>query len=348
MRKIIHIDMDCFYAAIEMRDNPDLNDKPIAVGGAPNTRGVLCTSNYIARKQGVRSAMSSAKAKMICPDLIILPVDMPKYRAASQEIRQIFFEYTNLVEPLSLDEAYLDVTHSNQCQNSATRMAEEIRQKIFVKCQLTASAGIAPNKFLAKVASVINKPNGQYVITPQAVPEFVKTLSVKKIFGVGKVTAEKLAKFGITNCLDVQARTCDELTQHFGKFGTRLYDFSRGIDHRPVEPSLLSKSLSVENTFPQDLLTLEACLQELPNLHQNLLKRLAHKSERILHKQFVKVKFRDFKSTTVEMISSNLSLEIFQQLIKTGYNRRSLPVRLLGVGVGFKDAEETVQGTLSL
>lgn len=340
--------MDCFYAAIEMRDNPSLANKPIAVGGSPDSRGVLCTSNYVAREYGVRSAMPSAYAKRLCPQLIILPVNMQKYREASKIIRKIFFQYTNLVEPLSLDEAYLDVSDCDCCHNSATLIAHEIRGRIFDACQLTASAGIAPNKFLAKVASDLNKPNGQYVITPDDINEFIKTLAVNKIFGVGKVTAEKLEKIAITNCLQLQAKTRDELITLFGKFGLRLHDLSRGIDNRPVEPSRIRKSLSVENTFQKDLPSLEACVAQLPDLFSDLKNRLANKKAGNIHKQFVKIKFNDFKSTTAEMTSDELSFDLFKHLLVTGFRRKELPVRLLGVGVGFKGSEEKLQHELLL
>ncbi len=348
MRKIIHVDMDCFYAAIEMRDNPSLCKKPIAVGGPANSRGVLCTSNYIARQYGVKSAMSSAYAKRLCPQLLILPVDMKKYREVSAQIRQIFFEYTNLVEPLSLDEAYLDVSESSYCHNSATLMAQEIRDKIFKTCQLTASAGVAANKFLAKVASDLNKPNGQYVIRPQDVSAFVKTLPVKKIFGVGKVTAEKLDKMGIQTCFDLQQRSEDELADAFGKFGQRLYYLARGIDDRPVQPDRIRKSVSVENTYAQDLVSLDQCLNELPDLFAQLQKRLENKGDLKVHKQFVKIKFYDFKSTTAESISLTPSLDLFRSLLTTAFQRRLQPVRLLGVGVGFKEESENPQQELLL
>ena len=195
MQKIIHIDMDCFYAAIEIRDNPDLSTKPVAVGGSTDRRGVLTTCNYVARKYGIHSAMATATALRKCPNLIVLPVRMQLYKDVSSEIRDIFYQYTELVEPISLDEAYLDVTDSNHCYGSATWIASRIRKEIFNKCRITASAGVAPNKFLAKVASDWKKPNGQTVITPEDILDFVAKLKVEKINGVGKVTAEKLHRF---------------------------------------------------------------------------------------------------------------------------------------------------------
>ncbi|MCE3269463.1 MAG: dinB, partial [Burkholderiales bacterium] len=202
-RKIIHIDMDCFYAAIEIRDNPELINKPVAVGGN-SERSVLCTCNYVARRYGVHSAMSSRIAKSKCKDLIILPVNMSKYKKAAKIIQSIFFEFTNLVEPLSLDEAYLDVTSNQNHNNSASLIAQDIRERIWDEVNLTASAGIAPNKFLAKIASGWNKPNGQFVIPPNMINSFVANLPVEKIFGVGKVTLAKLHKMNIKKCIDVQ------------------------------------------------------------------------------------------------------------------------------------------------
>lgn len=190
-RKIIHVDMDCFYAAIEIRDNPSLANRPVAVGEKPENRGVICTSNYIARRHGVRSAMSSATAFRLCPDLILLPVNIEKYRQVAKRIQSLFSAFTPLVEPLSLDEAYLDVTGSSHCQGSATWIAQAIRKQIWETEQLTASAGVAPNKFLAKIASGWKKPNGLFVITPPEIPAFVKNLAIEELFGVGKVTAEK-------------------------------------------------------------------------------------------------------------------------------------------------------------
>lgn len=225
IRKIIHIDMDCFYAAVEIRDNPSLIDKPVAVGGLESERGVLCTCNYIARKFKVRSAMSTAYAKRLCPDLIVLPVNMDKYKEISRIIRAIFLEFTTLVEPLSLDEAYLDVTHSDCYQGSATWMANAIRQKIWDTVSLTASAGVSFNKLLAKIASGWNKPNGLFVIHPREVDDFIKKLSVAELYGVGKVTAKKLNHLGIKTCADLQKLSLIKLQDTFGeKWGDSLYE----------------------------------------------------------------------------------------------------------------------------
>jgi DNA polymerase IV len=337
MQKIIHIDMDCFYAAIEMRDNPAWRDRPIAVGGSPSRRGVLCTANYVARQFGVRSAMASAYAKKLCPELLIVHPNFEKYRASSQAIRKIFFDYSDLVEPLSLDEAFIDVTNCQQHQGSATLIAKEIRGRIVATEKLTASAGVAPNKFLAKIASDWHKPNGQLVITPNKVANFVKELPVNKIFGVGKVTAAKMAALNLHTCADLQQLPKIDLVQHFGSFGEKLYYLCRGIDNRKVEPKRARKSLSVENTYAKDLSELTDCLNALPDLFDELKKRLAKQESRNIHKQFVKIKFFDFQLTTAECISPHLSLEVFQFLCREGYARQNKPVRLLGIGVGFDE-----------
>ncbi len=230
MRKIIHVDMDCFFAAVEMRDNPALRDIPIAIGGSRERRGVISTANYPARKFGVRSAMPTGMALKLCPHLTLLPGRYEAYKEASRQIQAIFSRYTSLIEPLSLDEAYLDVTDSAHCHGSATLIAQEIRQTIFNELQLTASAGIAPVKFLAKIASDLNKPNGQYVITPADVPEFLRTLPLGKIPGVGKVSAAKLEAMGLRTCEDVQKYDLAMLLKRFGKFGRVLWERSQGID----------------------------------------------------------------------------------------------------------------------
>lgn len=334
-RKIIHIDMDCFYAAIEMRDNPKLHNKPIAVGGDAAQRGVLCTSNYIARQYGVRSAMATAYAIKLCPHLIIIPPNMKKYHAVSKEIFKIFQEYTPRIEPLSLDEAFLDVSDSNQCQGSASLIANAIREKIKVTQNLTASAGIAPNKFLAKIASDWNKPDGQYVIPPQKIDHFILEVPVEKIFGVGKVTAHKMKNLNLNNCGDLQKLTLIELAQHFGSFGERLYYLCRGMDERPVEPDRVRKSVSVEHTFTQDLYNDEACLPQLNDLFQDLKQRLLKYSARTIHKQFVKIKFYDFHQTTVECLTQSANIDIYTNLLREGYTRYQRPIRLIGLGVVF-------------
>lgn len=340
-RKIIHVDMDCFYAAIEIRDNPSLADKPVAVGGPAEERSVLCTCNYVARKFGVRSAMASAYALRLCPDLIILPVNMNKYREASQLILEIFQEYTPLIEPLSLDEAYLDVTNATHCQGSATWIATEIRQKIFDKLQLTASAGVAPNKFLAKIASGWNKPNGLFVIRPHEIESFVKNLSVEELFGVGKVTAEKLHQLNIKTCSDLQQFSLSQLTQHFGKFGHQLYEQCRGIDPRLVEPNRVRKSLSVERTFLHDIDITEDCSEILNALYQQLMNRIKkYAPDRVIKNQYLKIKSSDFKLSTLERSCSEPSLAEFQKLLRELANKEKKIIRLMGLGVHFADEDK--------
>lgn len=339
MRKIIHCDCDCFYAAVEMRDDPSLKNLPIAIGGKSDRRGVVATCNYKARQYGVHSAMPTGQALKLCPDLVVIPGTMAKYREAAQQIRQIFYRYTDKVEPLSLDEAYLDVTDCTECQGSATLIAQEIRQVIAKEVGVTASAGIAPNKFLAKVASDLNKPDGQFVITPDNVDGFVEKLEVKRIFGVGKVNNEKMRRLGIITCGDLQQRSVIELVDKFGVFGKRLHDLSFGRDDREVNANSRRKSLSVENTFSDDLADLQACQDKLPNLLVELRSRLRRiDSDYLVTKQFIKMKFNDFTATTVErQMVKNLPIESFENLCNEAWERSDLPVRLLGIGVRFVD-----------
>jgi DNA polymerase-4 len=233
-RKIIHIDADCFYAAVEIRDNPSLQGKPIAVGGSATRRGVIATASYEARKFGVHSAMASATALKRCPQLILIPGRMSVYRDASRQMQEIFSDYTDLIEPLSLDEAFLDVSNCPRCRGSATLIAQEIRGRIAQTVGITVSAGIAPNKFIAKIASDMNKPNGQYVVTPQQVDGFLQQMPVSRIWGVGKVTAQRLEKKGIKTCADVRAYDIFQFVRQFGQFGEHIHRLAHGIDDRPV------------------------------------------------------------------------------------------------------------------
>lgn len=333
-RKIIHCDCDCFYAAVEMRDDPSLRNLPVAVGGRASQRGVIATCNYEARRFGVHSAMATSQAMKLCPDLILLPPAFDKYRATSKQILAIYRDYTDLVEPLSLDEAYLDVTHAAQCNGSATLIAREIRARIEKEVGITASAGVAPNKFIAKIASDWNKPNGQFVVTPEQVDGFVAQLPVDKLFGVGKVTAEKLNRLGVYTCAELRAWSPPQLQQQFGRFGERLYALCRGIDQRAVEPSRERKSISVEETYPSDVPTLAACRQQLPSLLDKLNERIRRaRAKRNANKLFLKIRFADFSRTTVECGGSLAQSALFAQLLETGFLRRQKPVRLLGVGV---------------
>lgn len=345
-RKIIHLDMDCFFAAIEIRENPRLKGKPIAVGGRPGSRGVVATCSYEARKYGVHSAMPVAKAIKLCPNLICLPVQMNLYKQASQEIQKIFYEYTDLVEPLSLDEAFLDVSESEHCNGSATLIAEEIRQRIFASQKLTASAGVAENKFLAKIASDWDKPNGLTVVTPKSVNDFIKKVPVSCIPGVGKVTAAKMEQNNIKYCVDLQKFTEQKLINLFGQFGQRLFALCRGVDDRPVETSRIRKSLSVEDTFPVDLPNVDACLDKVPELFSELLRRLsrAKQSQSLQAKTlFVKMRFFDFSTTTLQMSGNHISVESYVHLCKMVWKRGEKPVRLLGLGIQFYPPEQPKQ-----
>ncbi|WP_439134230.1 DNA polymerase IV [Pseudomaricurvus sp.] len=337
-RKIIHVDADCFFAAIEMRDNPELRGRPMAVGGDPGKRGVISTCNYEARAFGVRSAMASALALRACPSLLIVPHSMEKYRQASQVMRGIFGDYTDLVEPLSLDEAFLDVTECTSHQGSATRIAEEIRSRIAEALKITVSAGVAPNKFLAKVASDWEKPDGLTVIAPEAVDDFVRDLPVERISGVGKVTAEKMHRLEIRTCGDLRRYSSFELSEAFGSFGPRLHSLSRGLDDRPVRTSRRRKSLSVERTFAQDLTSLAACQAEIPGLLVKLDERLKGlEDDYLVVKAFVKVKFDDFTSTTLERAGMQAQHNDYHLLMEEAFDRGERPVRLLGLGVRFVD-----------
>ena len=342
MRKIIHCDCDCFYAAVEMRDDPSLRDLPIAIGGKSDRRGVVATCNYRAREYGVRSAMPTGQALRLCPDLVVVPGTMSKYRTAAHQIREIFYRYTDKVEPLSLDEAYLDVTDCTECHGSATLIAKEIRQVIAREVGVTASAGVAPNKFLAKVASDLNKPDGQYVITPSEVDAFVVGLDVKRLFGVGKVTSDRLRRLGIETCGDLRQRSVVELVEHFGVFGLRLHDLSFGRDDREVKSDSRRKSLSVERTYSDDLADLPACLRQVPDLLVELRSRLRRvDADYLVIKQVVKMKFNDFTSTTVErQVVKGLPIEAFEELCIQAWERGGRPVRLIGVGVRFLDTRD--------
>ncbi|MDQ2658974.1 MAG: DNA polymerase IV, partial [Verrucomicrobiota bacterium] len=293
--------------------------------------------NYEARKFGVNSAMPTFMALQRCPKLVILPTRFDVYRRESATIRAVLHRFTPLVEPLSLDEAYLDVTDH---PGAPGPLAQIIRQLIFQKTKLTASAGVGPNKLIAKIASDLQKPNGQYEVTAAQVPEFMATLPVRKLWGIGAVTEQKLEKLGVSMCADLQRFTRAQLTEHFGKFGAELYDQARGIDDRWVEPDRERKSLSNEETFASDLHTLEECEERLPELFTELAAELAQKApERVVTKIFVKLKFTDFTRTTVERAGRPAVLEEFRSLLVEAFARTGKSVRLMGVGVRFAAAE---------
>ncbi len=337
-RKIVHIDMDCFYAAIEVRDQPALRGKPVAVGGSSG-RGVLTTCTYEARKFGCRSAMPVFKALQLCPHLILVPVRFDAYRAESRAIREIFAGFSPLVEPLSLDEAYLDVSHLN---SSGAAVAEEIRFRIRRKTKLTASAGIAPNKMLAKVASDWRKPNGQFEIRPGDIEAFMLELPARRIPGVGARTAERLKAMGIETCGQMQRIALADLHHAFGSFGVELFSRCRGIDRREVNPDQERKSVSNENTFAENLTRLEQGREKMGELYAELAEDVRKKhSDRRLHKAFVKVKFADFKQTTVERAMAVFDPDLYHALLAEAWERgRGRSVRLIGAGVRFHPLEE--------
>jgi DNA polymerase IV len=335
-RAIIHLDMDCFYAAIEVRDRPELAGQPVGVGGR-SRRGVLTTCNYEARKFGVRSAMPTFIALQRCPNLILMPTRFEVYRRESQTIREILRRFSPLVEPLSLDEAYLDVTDH---PGAPAALAEVIRALIYQKTKLTASAGIGPNKLIAKIASDMNKPNGQCEVTWEDVPAFMSKLPVRKLWGIGQVTEQKLQQMGIATCADLQRYSRAQLSERFGKFGLELWEQCRGIDNRAVEPHRERKSLSNERTFSTNLETLEECDEKLVELVEELEAELSQKaSNRAVTKIFVKLKFHDFTRTTVERAGLAPDLAAFRDLLREGFARTGKSVRLLGAGVRFASTE---------
>jgi DNA polymerase-4 len=347
LRKIIHIDMDAFFASVEQRDNPSLRGKPVAVGGSGN-RGVVAAASYEARKFGVRSAMSSKIAAQKCPNLIFVPPRFESYRAVSLQIRDIFASYTSLIEPLSLDEAYLDVTNNLQGIASATEIAQQIKAKIKNTTQLTASAGVSYNKFLAKIASDYNKPDGLFVIKPSQGEAFVEQLEIHRFHGIGKVTAEKMHKMGIFIGKDLKEYDEAFLKKHFGKIGSYYYYIARGIDDRPVNPDRTRKSVGSENTFHQDL-TARAELQiGLEPLIQDVW-RYCEKHQIYSRTVSLKVKFNDFqiitrsKTTLSPIIDSHLlerlSFELLEQLLPVAKG-----IRLLGISLSNLESTQDWEG----
>lgn len=347
-RKIIHIDMDCFYAAVEMRDNPEYREIPLAIGGKVDRRSVLSTCNYLARSFGVHSAMASYKAKQLCPELVIIPGRMQVYIEVSKHIRSILKRYTDIIEPLSLDEAFLDVTHCKLFKGSATYIAQDICRAIFDELQLTASAGVAPVKFLAKIASDENKPNGICVITPNQIPDFIKNLALKKIPGVGKVAQQKLAEKGLFSCADIQQYSAESLLNEFGKLGGALLNYSRGIDSREVQPYRERKSLAVEHTFSYDIYGESQCQEKLKLLFDELSIRLQKiLDEKMIIKLGVKIKFSDFNIKNAERQSTQISLSLFATLLHHLLHKSpDKPIRLIGISVGLSarlDEQQAVQ-----
>ncbi|GAM54576.1 DNA polymerase IV [Vibrio ishigakensis] len=346
-RKIIHIDMDCFYAAVEMRDFPQYRGRPLAVGGNEAQRGVLSTCNYEARKFGIRSAMPTAQAKKLCPQLLVVPGRMQVYKDVSAQIRAIFARYTKIIEPLSLDEAYLDVTECTQHKGSATLIAEAIRKDILDETGLTASAGVAPIKFLAKVASDLNKPNGQYVIPPSQVQSFIDEMPLQKIPGVGKVAVQKLNRGGLYVGEDVRRSDYRELLIKYGRLGASLWKRCHGVDRRSVQVERERKSVGVERTFSKNISSFDECWQVIQDkLYPELKQRLA-KTGREITKQGIKVKFADFQTTTIECGSKQLEQVAFHSLLEQVLTRQQgREIRLLGLNVMLQS--EAVAKQLSL
>ncbi|MBT8045082.1 MAG: DNA polymerase IV [Verrucomicrobiae bacterium] len=333
--------MDCFYAAIEEREKPLLRGKPVAVGGS-SRRGVICAANYEARKFGVHSAMPGFKATQLCPQLIMLPVRFDLYRSESARIRAIFGRFTELIEPLSLDEAYLDVSH---WQSTATAIATEIRAQIYEETGLTASAGIAPNKMLAKIASDWNKPNGQFEIKSYEIANFMQNLPVKKLWGVGKRMQEKLQAIKVTTCGDLQQLDKFVLSSKFGKWGIELYDLCRGNDSRSVKPHRSRKSISKETTLAENVSHPSEILPRLQQMQDSIRETLETKYQnRAIKSLVIKLKFSDFTRTTAERAHATLDMDIFSALLEEAWRRGDgKPVRLVGIGVRLTDDENDPQ-----
>jgi DNA polymerase IV len=341
-RKIIHIDMDAFYASVEQMDNPELRGKPIAVGGSEN-RGVVAAASYEARKFGVRSAISGVLAKKNCPELIFVKPRFDRYKEISKKIHKIFHDYTDLVEPLSLDEAYLDVTHNKKGNPSATLLAQEIRLRILNEVGLTASAGISINKFVAKIASDYNKPNGQKTVNPEEVISFLEELPIRKFYGVGKVTTEKMYQLGIFTGLELKSKSLDFLSTHFGKSGAFYYHVVRGIHNSEVKPNRITKSVAAEHTFDTNLSSEIFMLEQLENIATNLERRL--KKHNIAGKTVtLKIKYSDFtqqtRSKTVPYFIADKGL-IFENVKELLYQERMKDsVRLLGISLSNLNTEQ--------
>ncbi len=345
-RKIIHVDMDAFFASVEQMDNPDLRGKPVAVGGG-SSRGVVAAASYEARKYGVRSAMPGFKAKQKCPHLIFVPPRFKRYKELSAQIGEVFFEYTDLVEPLSLDEAYLDVTDNKPKIDSAIKIAKEIKQKIKNRIGLNASAGVSINKFLAKVASDLHKPDGLSVILPEDVQTFIDELPIEKFYGIGKSTALKMKTLGIATGKDLYEYSEIDLVNNFGKFGRYLFKVVRGNDDREVKAERVRKSISVERTFEEDLVEIKDVEEKIKLVNEKLVQSLVR--TKIKGKTInLKIKFNDFttitrsKSVKTYMqdpkVIKSICWELFEQIKWEGKG-----IRLLGLGLSNLDTEQNEQ-----
>lgn len=336
-RKIIHIDMDAFFASVEQRDQPSYRGKPLAVGGSPDKRGVVAAASYEARQYGVHSAMPSRIAMQKCPHLIFVSPRFEVYKEFSQQIREIFLEYTELVEPLSLDEAYLDVTCNKKGNPSATNIAKEIRARIKAETSLTASAGVSINKFLAKTASAINKPDGLCLIPPEKAEAFVEKLAIEKFYGIGPATAQRMQELGIHNGLDLKTWTQTALIQKFGKMGTFFYQIARGQDDRPVEPNRISKSIGSEESFAKDLTDHASMAAALEQIAKSVERRL-EKNSACGRTLTLKVKYADYRQVTRSR-TTNSVIRSADEMLKIGLELltqtqvETRHVRLLGLCV---------------
>lgn len=335
MRKIIHIDMDAFYASVEQRDAPNLRGKPVIVGGQPDSRGVVAACSYEARAFGVHSAMPSSRAARVCPDAIFVPPRFEQYRQVSQQLHQIFHDYTDLIEPLSLDEAFLDVTQCPDHQGSATLIAKAIKQRVKDDLNLICSAGVSYNKFLAKIASDMDKPDGLYVIRPEQAEQFIETLPIRKFFGVGKVTEQKMHRLGIRTGADLRQWSERDLSLKFGKSGPYYYRIARGIDERPVRTNRIRKSLGKETTFGTDLVNMDEIQKHLERLAERVME-MAKKRELLAKTLTLKVKYQDFTLNTRALSKDDFyrdkqdMLKALPELIdRTELGER--PCRLLGL-----------------
>ena len=352
MRKIIHIDMDAFFAAVEQRDNPDLQGRPVVVGGDPGGRGVVATCSYEARKFGIHSAMSAARAYRLCPQAIFVRPRFDAYCEASRQVREIFLDCTDLVEPLSLDEAYLDVTENKLENPSATRIAQQIRWRIFEKTGLTASAGVSYNKFLAKIASDVNKPNGLTLVTPEQAADFIAALSVRRFHGVGRVTEKRMQRLGILTGADLLRHSLETLQRHFGSNGEYFYQIARGIDERPVVSTRIRKSIGKETTLAEDLADRAQMLTILGRQAEQIAD-LLRKSDGAAHCLTLKVRYADFQTLTRSRTLASAFCEAAQMLGvaeellgKTDAGQQA--VRLLGLSVSQFEQDIPVADPLQL
>lgn len=328
-RQVLHVDCDCFFASVEMRDRPELKSLPLAIGGAKDRRGVISTCNYVARKYGVRSAMPTAHALQLCPDLKLMPGNMEKYRTVSQEVMAILRDYGSQFQQVSIDEAYLELPPFS----NGELVARQIREQVEHELGITVSIGIAPNKFLAKVSSDWNKPNGQFMVAPWEVDGFVAALPIRKIPGVGPKSAEKLHNMGIERCEHLREFTLTDLLNQFGKFGKLLFDRSRGVDPRALSVGGDRKSISIERTYPEDLKSEAEIVAALDGLWERFENRVAGAKTQPQHlAPYVKLKYFDFQVMTLANHELACSRESYATLLKSAFAKNGKPVRLVGLG----------------